>query len=80
MAKAKQKLIHPNAKLPCKVKCEGGPSFGAGVKVSTLLGYLARRVEYNKEPPMSEEQKALIRDFNERTKACHTVNTCQESK
>ena len=44
----KQKL---NAKLPCKVSCEGGPSFGKGVGVDALLGYLERRVGYNEQPP-----------------------------
>lgn len=33
--------------LPCRVTCDGGPRFGEGVKVSTLLGYFERRRLYN---------------------------------
>lgn len=35
--------------LPCRVTCEGGPSFSRGVHTRTLLDYLVRRTEYNKD-------------------------------
>jgi hypothetical protein len=39
--------------LPCKVYCEAGPAFGAGIPISTLLGYFKRREKYNADNPLN---------------------------
>lgn len=53
-------------KLPCEVTIhadDGGGKlvFGKGIATVALLGYLTRRVEYNNEPPLTEEQRAAFR-------------------
>lgn len=75
-------------KLPCAVKCEadegdGGIRFGKGVNTDTMLAYLARRVEYNKEPPPTEEQKAAFRalrgDATARDCICADPENCTQA-